>query len=344
MQGAITRKHWFVLATASVLASYYCYFRTPLAVNANGADPAVWPYLIDVLFSVPLLYFILFRPGRKQMLTAWLGIASLGMLAGRWINPAQEHAYGQYSLLLIAIEVGLELLLVGVLIQQCRQQLQHHADADDAMARIFTSKPMLFEARIWYYALFLRDGNRLRFRGEQHFRYDQNHGNASNQFAWIMVMLFEMPISHFLLHLWLGNSWQAWTIDLLNLWGLLYFLAEYRATRWRPISLDHDALLIRTGVLAPDRMVPLPMIASVSRCEDGIRRQRGVIRCRQSGSLNVRITLQADSQLPDMFGRNRPVSDIYLSLDTPAVFVDTLRARLASSGLNPSTPSHIGQS
>lgn len=338
MRKLASRKHFFILAAVTVFVFYYCYFRTPLAVNAYGADPAAWPYLVDVLFTLPLLYFLLLRPARRQMLTAWLGIASLGMLAGRWLNPAQEQAFGSYSLLLIATEITLELALVTLLMYQCRQHLQQRPNADEALARTFTNKFMLFEARIWYYALFLRHGERLHFRGLQHFRYDQNHGNASNQQAWIMAILFEMPIAHLLLHLWLGNSWQAWSIDALNLWGLLYLLAEYRATRWRPISLDHDALIIRNGVLAPDRTVAYTQMTAVVHCDDGIRRQRGVLRYRQCGQLNVCISLQPGSQLPDLTGRLRPISRIYLSIDQPAVFIDALRARLAASSATGSAP------
>lgn len=340
MSAILTRQQVLVLAGASILGVYYCYFRMPLAVNAYGADPAVWPYLVDVLFTLPLLYFLLLRPAWRQMLTAWLGIAALGMLAGRWLNPQQEQAFGHYSLLLIATELALELALVLLLVRQCRQLLHQHSDVDAAMARTFTSKPMLFEARIWYYALFLRRGERLRFHGEQHFRYDQHHGNASNQLAWIMAILFEMPIAHVLLHLWLGNRWQTWAIDGLNLWGLLYLIAEYRATRWRPISLAQDSLIIRNGVLASDVSVPYAMIASVSPCDETgapIRRQRGVLRYRQCGQLNVQITLRAGSQFPNLFGRERAVQRIFLSIDHAASLIEALRARLTTV-MTPAAP------
>lgn len=164
----------------------------------------------------------------------------------------------------------------------------------------------------------MRKGEQLRFRGEQHFSYDKNDGNASNQFAIIMMIAFELPLTHFMLHLMSVKPWVAWTADILTLWSMLYLVAEYRASQWRPISLDRDALLIRNGVFARDREIAYTAIESVVRCNDNIRRQRGILRYRQVGSLNVEIRLREG-------GRH---AKIYLSLDKPDAFIDALRRRL----------------
>jgi hypothetical protein len=175
----------------------------------------------------------------------------------------------------------------------------------------------------------MRKGELLRYRGEQHFSYDKNDGNVSNQFAMIMVMLFEMPLSHLMVHLMSVKPWLAWTLDILTLWSMLYLVAEYRASHWRPVSLDRDALLVRNGVFAADRVVDYSLIESAVRCKDDIRRQRGILRFRQFGSLNVEIRLREGSTLAGGFGGARPVLKIYLSLDQPDAFIDALRRRLA---------------
>lgn len=326
MRSAVTRKSVFVAAMGLMLAAYFCYFRMPLALNAYSAQPPMWPWLVDVFISAPLLYYFLFRPTRRQLLSAWLAIASAGLLCGRFLNPEQGAQLGNYSLLLIALEVSVELGLIAVLMRRCVVLLRDGGNVDEAMESALSSKPVLFEARIWYYGLFLRRGERLAFRGEQHFGYANNGGNASNQFAFLMVILFEMPLAHLIAHFVLSSPALAWALDALSLWGLLYLLAEYRASCWRPISLDRDAIIIRNGILAGDRVVPFSMVESVSGCDDNVRRQRGVLRYRQMGQLNVRLQLRPGSQLPNILGRSKPVSSIYLSLDKPAQFIDRLRA------------------
>ena len=276
---------------------------------------------------MPLLYYLIFRPAPKQMLTAWAAIAAGGLLLGRLLSYGQDTGLVKYSLVLIAAEVALKLYLLAQLLPRVRNMLRTSRNIDEVMETAVRSKIGLFEVRIWYYALFLRDGSRLQYRGEQHFRYDRNNGNASDQFGLILLMLFEMPLSHLLLYFTVQPSWVAWTATLLNLWGLLYFVAEYRATRWRPISLDADALIVRNGVLAADRVVPYAMLASVDSCTDEVRRQPGILRFRQMGVLNVRLQLREGSRLPNLWGGLKPVSAIYLNLDQPGQFIEALRVR-----------------
>lgn len=332
MHSATGKRNVFAGCVALVIAAYYFYFNTAFVANDYGAYRPVWPLLLDVLVSVPLLYYLIFRPAPKQMLTAWAAIAAGGLLLGRLLSYGQDTGLVKYSLVLIAAEVALELYLLAHLLPRVRNMLRTNRNIDEVMETAVRSKIGLFEVRIWYYALFLRDGSRLQYRGEQHFRYDRNNGNASDQFGLIMLMLFEMPLSHLLLYFTVQASWVAWTATLLNLWGLLYFVAEYRATRWRPISLDADALIVRNGVLAADRVVPYAMLASVDSCTDEVSRQPGILRFRQMGVLNVRLQLREGSRLPNLWGRLTPVSAIYLNLDQPGQFIEALRARTLLPG------------
>lgn len=347
MTGRMSRKHWFSLIVLTVIFAHYCYFRIPFVANDYGRNMAEWPLLGDLLLSIPLLYYFLFRPPFKRLLMAWLGIVAAGLLVGRALIPDDsKHLWRgieSYWLLLVLAESALEIYLLVLVARRVKALLQLSGNADEALATAVRGRfghsgfaPFaLFEMRIWYYALFMRNGEQLRFRGEQHFSYDKNHGNVSNQFAFIMVVLFEMPLTHFMLHLMSVRPWASWLVDILSLWSMLYMVAEYRASQWRPISLDGDALLIRNGVFAGDREVPYGMIESVVRCGNDISRQRGILRFRQFGSLNVEIRLREGSTLATGFGSIWPVSRIYLSLDKPDALIDALRSRIRPA--HPST-------
>lgn len=343
MVGALNRKQCFALMVATMIVAHYFFFRVPFAANDYGSYKPEWPLLLDMLVSLPLLYYFMFRPSLKQFLKAWLLIAAAGVLVGRFLIPAESkqlwRAIEGYWLLVLLLEIALDLYLLMLVVRRVQAAMRLSGNADEALEttiRNHFSKhfaPLaLFEMRIWYYGLFMRNGERLRFRGEQHFSYDKNDGNASNQFAFIMVVLFEMPLMHVLLHLVLSKAWLAWTIDILSLASVLYLVAEYRATKWRPVSLDRDALLIRSGVLSSDRAVDYGRIESVVRCRDeGIRRKRGILRYRQFGRLNVEIRLH-EARGPSSA---KPVSRIYLSLDKPDAFIDALRERISLKPMRP---------
>lgn len=115
----------------------------------------------------------------------------------------------------------------------------------------------------------------------------------------------------------------------LQLWTLLYLVAEYRATQWRPISLHGNTLLLRCGVFAPDRALPLSSIFSVQRCGNEVRARRGVVRLRQCGALNVMLELVPGTRLRDLLRDQHAVTHVYLSLDEPDAFIDAVQQRRA---------------
>jgi len=240
-----------------------------------------------------------------------------------------------YWMLAGVAQGAVELFLLVVLVRKVRALARASGNVDESLAAVLAARfgrlapIMLFEARIWYYALILRDGTRLRFTGDRHFTYHRNQGNASTQVAFIFVLLFDLPLSHMLLHFTVQSAWIAWTVDALQLWTLLYLVAEYRATHWRPISLHGNTLLLRCGVFAPDRTLPLSSILSVQRCGNDVRARRGIVRLRQCGALNVKLELVPGTRLPGLLREQSAVTHIYLSLDEPHAFIDAVRQRLA---------------
>ena len=340
MVAGINRKSLFGLIVLLTAATHYFLLRVPFFGNDYGRDIAEWPLLADLLISFPLLYYFMFRPSRKAFLLRWLGFAALGLWFGSLVIPSESKVIwrGVESLwpLYVALLAALEIYLLVFLVRKMRAMTRLSGNVDEAMDQTILGRlgrggvaPFaLFEARIWYYGLFMRKGEQLRFRGEQHFSYDKNEGNASNQIAVIMLLLFEMPLSHLLLHLVAVNPVLAWVVDGLTLWSLLYLVAEYRASHWRPVSLDKDALLIRYGVFAADRVVPYGMVESISRRGGEVRRERGVLRFRQFGGANVEVRLRPGSRLAGFGGRERIVTRICIGLDKPDAFIDAVRARL----------------
>lgn len=184
---------------------------------------------------------------------------------------------------------------------------------------------MEFEARIWFYGLFMR--KTPVFEGEQHFYTSRAGGNASNQLAWIWLMVFDIPIAHLLLHF-LWSPTAAWIATALTAWGLLYLLADYRATLVRPVSLAADALLVRCGAMAADVAIPYSMIARVERVQHPARRLPGKRYFRHQGEMNVELTLNGCAKLPTLLGGDKAASHAVLGVDDPAKFVEALKSRM----------------
>lgn len=70
---------------------------------------------------------------------------------------------------------------------------------------------------------------------------------------------------HMLLHFMCSPS-AAIVASALNAWALLYMVADYRATLYRPVSLSRDGMIIRCGALAADAPIPYAVVANCPIC------------------------------------------------------------------------------
>ncbi|KQV90964.1 hypothetical protein ASD15_02600 [Massilia sp. Root351] len=305
-------------------ASYYIAFRLRVVPE--------WTLLFDFTVTLPLIYWWLYRPGLKKMLMRWLSLAMLAIFIGRYIIPEQSkaifHALEDYRYISLALGAIAEIAVGAFLIYKLTGMLRLSRNADEALKQSIAgllgqntyAALALFEARIWYYALFMRKGASLEFSGGRRFGYARNGGNASNQLGFIIAILFELPLMHMLLHF-IWSPTAAIVASALSAWALLYMVADYRATLYRPVSLANDAILIRCGVLAADAAIPYSMVQAVHAASGTVRRRAGVRRYIQLGAPNVLIELKPGSSLPDLFGRQQSLEKVYLSLDDPAEFI-----------------------
>lgn len=327
------RNNWFTLLFAAALAGHLSLYRMP----GNPLGHHEWPLLLDLLVTFPVAYLLICRPGWQDWLKKSAAMLTLGLAFGSFaIADADKFAWREIDRLRVIMptlfavaEIGLAAwLLLGV-----RRAMQADAKADRVLARAIqrrfgqgiAGRLMEFEARVWFYGLFMR--KQPAFEGEQHFSTAHAGGNASNQLAWVWLMVFDIPVAHMLLHF-LWSPFAAWVATALTAWGLLYLLADYRATLARPVSLGAAELYVRCGALASDAVVPYAAIAAVARVPHPERRLPGKRYFRHQGTMNVEITLRPGTLLPTLFRGNQAASHIVLGVDDPAQFVEALGARL----------------
>lgn len=309
--------------------------------NLHGVWLPAWPLPVDVAIFA-CLYYLLFQPPLQEALTKGLLLAVAGAMFGYVVLPNVRaeltQILDQNKLAFGLGYVALELLIVYVLVRKIRTMLQVSGNVEEVLrsslsekfGRGWLGRWANFEARIWYYGLFMKKGGKPEYEGKQHFSYANNDGNVHHQFCVIMLLIFDMPISHFLTHLALSAK-LAWLVTALGAWNVLYFVAQYRASHVRPVSLDEQKLYIRYGVLSRDRQIPLHMIARAIPMKDSDTRMPGELRYRQFGSLNVAIELHPGSTLTNFFGIASPVSRLAMSIDDPVRFQQSLNQAAAAA-------------
>lgn len=330
-----TRTLAFLAFAALMVAAYGVAMKGPWPVP-GGPLPS-WALAIDLLVVLPLGW-ILLRP--REWHSRWpvaLKVAGAGFLLGRWLVPEGDPLWsllGEVRWLLLGLVLLAELwLLSGVVRQVVRQRVRsrRHGNAEAEAARAVqqafgegvAGRLMQLESRLWVYALVRRPAS-APFAGAQHFGVHRQHGNASNQLGFVIVMAAELPIVHVLLHLGFGAT-VAWVVTALSAYGWLFLWAEYRATLWRPVSLDAQSLHLRYGLLI-DTVLPRQAIVDVQTVSHRapLHRAPGRLRLTGMGAANVRIELQPGTCVRLPWG-DRALTEIFVGVDEPDRFFQALR-------------------
>lgn len=335
------RLHWgFPAFAAAVIAAnaVLVQWHPQLA----GAPAPEWPVMFDLLLFLPLVCLALnWRKGWRTAALKAAAVAGLGALAGSLMLPADSkqlwHVVDELRFVVIA---GVLLVQAGVLVMLLRTafRARHGQNLELALARAIGerfgdggfARMLQLEGRLWLYAL-ARRPVRHAFPGHRHFSVGKQGMNASNQFAFLVLVGVELPIAHFLIMLF--DPFVAAVVTALSAYGFLFLLAEYRATRLRPVSVTGRGLQLRHGV-ATDLWLDWGVIAAAEPTRGPVRRARGELRLIGMGEANVRIDLVPGTTLPGLFGP-RAIERIHLGVDDADGLIHEIRARLSHPARGP---------
>ncbi|WP_428618564.1 hypothetical protein [Shewanella sp.] len=321
MLGASIKPKIPLLFLVSVSVWWAFYYQSDGPLNDYGEANFEWLYLLDALIVAPLLCFFCIR-NKKDALIKALALLCLGVLLGSYIVPEQNkfiwHHLEQGRYLVVAVIVLFELVAITSVILAISSALGQGRDPDLAIDEPITrvlgtgaiADLLRFETRMWTYALFASRIDRHHFSGTQHFTYHQKEGAQSNLLGFILVIAFEVPLMHLLLH-YLWSPLAANIISLLTLLSLVFFIAEYRALSRRPISRCRNELIIRCGLSSP-MVIPLSNILHVAPNQAFVRRSKQIKRYNYAGIPNVEISLIRPM---------KQVERVYLGVDDPEGFI-----------------------
>lgn len=319
MQTLTTKNIPFIfLAVISVFWAFY--YQSSNALNGYGVEKSEWLLLIDGLVVLPILCFW-FVKNKKEAAIKAVAYSCLIVLLGSFVIPESSKVVWPYleslRYLAIAAFIVLEITTILTVFFAIKASLTKAQDPDLAISKPIErilgkgaiSSLLSFEARVWTYALFSKKIRGQSFTGDSHFSCHKKDGAQSNQLGFMLIIIFELPVMHLLLHF-LWSPFAANFTTGLTLLGLVFFIAEYKAIAIRPISILPDSVIVRYGVWNPLR-IALSEIAHVQPNSIFIRRSGNVNRFNLAGNPNIEIKLNSGKL-------------IYLGVDSPNEFLMTL--------------------
>lgn len=236
-----------IYAAAVTMARMRPVLRHPDAVSAG--------LLLDLLVVVPLAFYFLAVRRAGWPVRTLIPLFLFSLTGAALVLPDQRAMLKSLS---EALSVPAEIGLVSWIAVRTVRSLRGTSGpgADDMLDRLRAvareilpvrgvAEAIGFEMAVVYYALFARR-RAQEPPAARVFTYHRTSGYGALGFALLIVTLAEAIPVHLLVTRWSPRS--AWLLTALAAYGMLWFLADYRATRLRPILLDDDTLCIRTGL------------------------------------------------------------------------------------------------
>ncbi|MFY9825317.1 MAG: hypothetical protein WAM82_28320 [Thermoanaerobaculia bacterium] len=284
--------------------------------------------LVDLLVVVPIAFYLLAvrRAGWPARTLVPLFLFSLSGAA--LVLPDQRE---MLKLLSEILSVPAEIGLVGWIAARTSRSLKstRGAGTGDMLERLrqvareilparAVAEAIAFEMAVLYFSLFA-------WRRRPHvppmarsFTYHRKSGYGALGFALLIVTLAEAIPVHLLVARWSLRG--AWLLTALAAYGMLWFLADFRATRLRPILLDEETLTLRTGLRWTVR-IPRSHIAAIHKTAP---KSEPFIRAALPATTPLWIELTEPVTAQGPYGKLKLARWISLSVDDAKAFREAL--------------------
>lgn len=319
------RAHLHLFAFALLATGIYAAEVAIVRMRWNRPDLVAVGVMSDLIVVVPLVYwFLAVRRGGWPRLSV-VPVVLLGILGAALMLPQDRGLLREVvRVLAIPYEIG---LITWIAIRTRRAVRLTPGDGDtlermrsvagDVLPSRRVAEAIAFEMAVLYYALLSWRRRPEEVKGA--FTYHRKSGYGAIVFALLLMMAAEGIPAHILIVRW--SPVAAWVLTALTAYGVLFFLADWRAMRLRPILLDADGLRVRIGVRCTVT-VPRERIAAIHR-----KRPPGsdpYIRASLPGPMPLWLELTEPVTAKGPYGTEKRARWISLTVDDPEGFRQAL--------------------
>ncbi|UYO17953.1 hypothetical protein [Bacillus sp. 41-22] len=348
MNPSISRRKkgiWIGLVSLIMLSNYLVY---ALPIVPAAPKEVVLGSLLDFMFVIPVItYFFIIR--KRYSLTYMFPVVIAGYVFARFIIPSDYlQAFSFVSYVIVAGEivfVCFELFLIYKIIRvlpkiikrykEYRSEYSSFSYAIDAafdatMKRSKAVSIILTECKLIYYA-FLSWREKVP-DGECTYSYHKKTGAIGVYIMIIHATVIESIGFHYLLHQW--NPVIAWILLILNVYAMIYFLAEIQAMRKNPIVVTEEQVIIQIG-LGKKVVLPFTQIDNIAFYKGEpltAKEEKEVLDATVMEFIKepatFEITLKEPVKVQLLYGFTKTVSRVHLNVDEKRKFYDAVTERL----------------
>ncbi|WP_282050405.1 hypothetical protein [Maribacter aquivivus] len=285
---------------------------------------------IDLILTVPLIYFLLIRKKEIPNNTIVLALI-IGLFICYKIIPAENQTVLPLlgTWLLPILEVG---ILVYILINLRKARLNYKQNRDNNidfytivktisqdLLPIFMARIIATEITVVYYGIINWKRRPLK-NGE--FSIHKKSTSISLLLGIMLIIGVETTVFHYILEQ-EGNP-KAWLITFLSIYSLLQILGFLKSIIKRPISFEEDILHLRYGIMK-ETSIELNNIKSIVLSSKNKHQKTSRLSVfGKHESHNVILTLKKTEILYSLYGIKNNFTTISFHVDEPQKFFNKM--------------------
>jgi hypothetical protein len=281
----------------------------------------------DMTITIPILYYFLARRGKlpKALL---IPIFILSLTVASLILPRHHHHFlDLIKHAIFPIEVFITAYLIFKITRIVKEYKRLKPKGGPGFSRIL--KECLVktighgkipdflgtEISIFYYGLFA--WKRPKQTGENTFTAYKKSGYGSIVGGLAFLSLSEVLAFHVLFMQ--ISIIAAWIIFVLNLYGIIFILADFNATRREPTYIEDEKLYINAGIRWK-AIIPVRDIKSVELSNESLRGKQILSATTIFNGPNLVIVLEKTHKADGPYGIRKNFDKVLLNLDEPQRF------------------------
>ncbi|MYW26230.1 hypothetical protein GTY48_21760 [Bacillus thuringiensis] len=336
---------WIGLVSLIMLSNYLLY---ALPIVPAAPKEVVLGSLLDCMFVIPIItYFFIIR--KRYSLTYIVPVVIAGYIFARFIIPSdylQDFSYVSY--IIVAGEIAfvcLELFLLYKIVRKLPTIIKKYkeykseyssfsyaidAAFDATMKRNKLIDIIVTECKLIYYA-FLSWREKVP-EGEYVYSYHKKTGAIGVYIMIIHATLIESIGFHYLLHQW--NPVIAWILLILNVYAMIYFIAEIQAMRKNPLIVTEEQVIIQIG-LGKKIVIPFTQIDNIAFYKDELLTAKEGKQVLDATVMEFikepatfEITLKEPVKAQLLYGFSKTVSRVHLNVDEERKSYDAVKEKL----------------
>ncbi|WP_235923567.1 hypothetical protein [Psychroflexus aurantiacus] len=301
-----------------------------------GNETLVMAITVDLLLTVPLIYFLLIRKSKIPKISV-IPVLIIGLLIGSFFLPKEDQQYLQYFKTWIL--PFLELAVLSYVFYKLRKAIIKFKENEKSTFDFFTSlkdtcydilprkavMPVVTEIGVFYYGFIYWKRRKLK---ANEFSYHKDSGTIALLVVILFLVAIETAAIHILLSKW--SDAAAWVLTFLSMYSGIQIFGFLKSMFKRPISLEKDQLHLRYGMMT-ETTIDLQDIDSLEISSKDLEPDKETRKLSLFGELeshNIIIRLKKENELTGLYGIKRKYRNLAFYVDDTLEFENQIHKAL----------------